>query len=302
MTPSQAAPSPTTHYLPRPDGRIAYDVRGDATATLAICVPGMGTTRDTFRFLVPQLIEAGLRVATMDLRGHGDSDPTFDTYDSEAVGTDAAALATALGADAAHPALLIGNSLGAAAAVCAAAEHPDLAAGIVLIGPFVRDPATKPGMATLMRVLLRRPWGPAIWATAYDKYFPGRKPADHDAQRAALRKALSAPGHWRAFQATARGSHRPSEQRLPRVAAPALVLMGTRDSDWPDPAAEATWIAAHLGDGSRTEVTMIDGAGHYPQAQYPEVVGPAVVTFARTALARTAPGRTPATGTGHTDA
>ena len=61
--------SGTTEYLQlsRPDGttgRIAYDDRG--TGPLVLLAPGMGTTRATFRHLVPELIEAGYRVVTTD--------------------------------------------------------------------------------------------------------------------------------------------------------------------------------------------------------------------------------------------
>ena len=69
----------TTHYLDRGEGRIAYDMTG--TGPLVVAVPGMGDLRSTYRHLAPALVEAGFRVATMDLRGHGDSDATFSRYD-----------------------------------------------------------------------------------------------------------------------------------------------------------------------------------------------------------------------------
>ena len=56
-----------------------------------------------------------------------------------------------------------------------------------------------------------------------------------------------------------------------------LVVMGSLDPDFPDPRAEAQWIARQL----RGKVLMIPGAGHYPQAEFPEIVSPALVEFAR---------------------
>ncbi len=56
--------------LDRPGGRIAYDIVG--RGALVVCVPGMGELRSSYRYTVPARTEAGLRVATMDLRGHGD--------------------------------------------------------------------------------------------------------------------------------------------------------------------------------------------------------------------------------------
>jgi alpha-beta hydrolase superfamily lysophospholipase len=68
---------PTT-YLARPEERVGYDVSGNDP--LVVLVPGMGDIRRAYRFLAPPLREAGYRVATIDLRGHGDSDATFSSY------------------------------------------------------------------------------------------------------------------------------------------------------------------------------------------------------------------------------
>ena len=65
----------STALLSRPDGRIAYDATGEGP--LVVCVPGMGDVRSVYRFLAAALAQAGYRIATMDLRGHGGSDATF---------------------------------------------------------------------------------------------------------------------------------------------------------------------------------------------------------------------------------
>ena len=88
----------------------------------------MGELRSVYRFTVPALVAAGYRVATMDLRGHGDSDATFGRYDDVAAGGDVVALVEHLGG----PAVVIGSSMGAGAAAWAAAERRDLVTGLVL--------------------------------------------------------------------------------------------------------------------------------------------------------------------------
>jgi pimeloyl-ACP methyl ester carboxylesterase len=51
--------------------------------------------------------------------------------------------------------------------------------------------------------------------------------------------------------------------------------MGRQDPDFPDPQAEAGWIAGRLS----AEVLLVDDAAHYPHAQRPDVVVPAVRDF-----------------------
>jgi pimeloyl-ACP methyl ester carboxylesterase len=265
---------PPTAYLDRPGGRIAYDVTG--SGPLVICLPGMGDVRSVYHLLAAALADAGFRVATMDLRGHGDSDTTFDAYDDVAAGSDLIALAKHLGGRT----VFIGNSMGAGAACWAAAEEPHLTGGLVLIGPFVRDGGANPFSALLFRLALLRPWGPAAWRAYFSSLYPTRRDAEFEAHMTEVTQSLHKAGHWDAFRATTRTSHAPAEKRLGQVRAPTLVVMGDRDPDFPDPAAEANWIAQRLA----CEVLMVEGAGHYPQAEFPEIVSPAVVRFLRSPI------------------
>ncbi|MBB4959162.1 alpha/beta fold hydrolase [Micromonospora polyrhachis] len=259
----------TTSYLMRDDGRIAYEVHGEGP--LVVAVPGMGDLRSAYRFTVPALVEAGYRVATMDLRGHGDSDDGFSRYDDVAVGSDVLALIEHLGGRA----FVIGQSMGAGASVWAAAEDPAKVAGLALMGPFVRDPQSNPLMPLLLRLLLLKPWGPAAWQTYYRKLYPGRPPADQAAHLARIRESMRRGDHWRSFIKITRTSHRPAEERLGQVIAPTLVVMGEKDSDFPDPTAEARFVAERLNG----ELLMVPHSGHYPMAEYPEVVNPVLVSF-----------------------
>ncbi|HSE70015.1 MAG TPA: alpha/beta hydrolase [Nocardioidaceae bacterium] len=265
----------TSHFLQRPEGRLAYDVHGSRGGVhgsqggpWVVCVPGMGDLRQSYRLLVPLLVRRGYRVATLDLRGHGDSDATFSAYDDEALASDLVALLGELDG----PAVLVGNSMGAGGAVIAAAEAPERVAGLALLGPFVRNPPGGGATALLLRLALRRPWGPAVWMAYYRKLFPGSTPPGHEEHVAAVRGNLRRPGHWRAFVATSRTSHAPAEAHLPGVSAPTVVVMGEADPDWKDPAAEAAWVAERLD----AELVMLPDVGHYPQAQASELTADAV--------------------------
>ena len=261
-------------YLSRPEGRISYTVEG--TGPLVVLVPGMGDLRSTWRELVGPLVAAGHRVAVTDLRGHGDSDTTFTVYGDLATGDDLLALVRELGDD---PAVLIGNSMGASAAVWAAAERPDLVAGLVLVSPFLREPpqgrVARGLLRALYRVLFVRPWGPSAWAAYYRRVLSKGATAPWvDEHVADLRASLRRPGYLRAFRRlTLQLTHEPIEARLGDVRAPAVAFVGDLDPDFADPAAELAWIVAALG----ARGVAVPNAAHYPQHQAPDVVVPAVL-------------------------
>jgi pimeloyl-ACP methyl ester carboxylesterase len=257
----------TTNYLQRPEGRLAYEVIG-SSGPWVVCVPGMGELRQSYRLLAPLLVEAGYRVVTLDLRGHGDSDATFSSYDDVALAGDLVALLGELG----EPAFLVGNSMAAGAAVIAAAEAPDQVSGLALLGPFVRNPPGGAVAKLLFKALMVKPWGPSAFLAYYPQWLPGTKPPGYDEHRALVRENLRRPGHWPAFVQTTRTTHAPAEQRLGQVRAPAVVVMGAADVDWKDPAGEAAWISEQLD----AEVVMVPGVGHYPQVQAPELTASAI--------------------------
>ncbi|GAB2599201.1 alpha/beta hydrolase [Kocuria himachalensis] len=256
-------------FLPRGEGRLAFEVHGEGP--LVVCVPGMGDLHRVYRFLAADLETAGYRVAVMDLRAHGDSDATFSRYDDVATGHDILALITHLSG----PAGVVGHSMGAGAAVWAAARNPELVDRLVLIGPFVRDVPSPPVRRGLLRLALRRPWGRGVRRHYFPQFYPGRTPPGFDEHLAAIDAGLRRPRHWAAFVGTTRTTHAPAVARLGEVTAPTLVVMGENDPDFPDPAAEAALIAARL----HGQVLLVPGAGHYPQAEYAPLVFPAVVTF-----------------------
>jgi pimeloyl-ACP methyl ester carboxylesterase len=270
-TPPKASPS-ATRYLTRPEGRVAYEVAG--LGPLVVLVPGMGDLRAGYRFLAPALRDAGYRVACTDLRGHGDSDATFAAYGDEETAGDIAGLIR----DLHGPAVIVGNSMAAGSAVLAAAQHPELVSGLVLAGPFVRDPAASTMQRALLRVAMARPWAAISWKAYMPKLYAGRRPADFDAYRDQVVASLRRPGHARAFSLTTRTSHAAAQARLAEVEAPVLVVMGQQDPDFPDPRAEADWIAGALG----AQVVMVPDAGHYPQSQRPDLTAGAVLRFLAT--------------------
>lgn len=272
MNTNTATSAAGTRYLSRPGGRIAYEIEGEGPTVLL--VPGMGDLRATYRFLSPSLRDAGYQVVTTDLRGHGDSDATFSSYGDIETSGDLLALIEEVGG----PAVIVGNSMGAAAAVLVAAERPDLVRGLALIGPFVRDGKVTAIQRLLQRLAMMPLWAAAAWRSYLPRLYAGRRPADFEEYRSRVIASLHLRGHAKAFSRTTRTSHDPAEARLRDVSAPTLVVMGDQDPDFHDPRAEAEWIAKTLHGSS----VIVPEAGHYPQSQRPDVTADAVLHFLTT--------------------
>src|SRR5215469_1700982 len=188
----------TTHYLDVPGGRLAYDVVGGESAPLVVCAPGMGDLRGEYRFLAPMLAAAGYRVATMDVRGHGETSARWDDYTVAGVGADMLALAQSLSDG---RAFLIGTSMAGGAAVWAAAEAPDAIAGIVLINPFVRDGDGPLWVSRLLYgTLFARPWGISLWMRYFASLYPSARPDDFPSYLQRLRASLRSPGRFSALR------------------------------------------------------------------------------------------------------
>ncbi|GAA2097693.1 alpha/beta fold hydrolase [Actinomadura alba] len=268
-----------TEFLDIEGGRIAYDVTGEGS--LVVLAPGLADVRGAFRFLAPKLVEAGHRVATVDLRGHGESSTGWSSHSRADTAGDLLALIRHLGG----PAVIIGASFSGGSAVIAAAAEPALVSAIVMVDPGTRKAKLKPrdltlrfvrGMTLIAGALLLR--NTALWGRYLRLAYPGVRPADFDDYVRALKANLREPGRMAAAAAMGMSSAADAEARLPGVRCPALVVMGTLDPDFPDPRAEAEAIAAAMPAGVGT-IAMIEGGGHYPHAQFPGQVADAALPF-----------------------
>ncbi|WP_018351659.1 alpha/beta fold hydrolase [Longispora albida] len=263
----------TTKYLDTAHGRIAYDEQG--SGPLVLCVPGMIGLRSEYRLLTPMLVQAGYRVVTMDIRGMGETGAVWAEYGSAPIADDVIALLRHLGSG---PAILVGASSGAAASAVVAATAPELVSGIVLVAPFLRDPAPSV-MLSLVKFLARSPkLAVSLWKSHVVKMYAGNVPADFDEYRAALAANLAEPGRAAAASHYIRSmSHARAEDALPRISTPAVVVMGSADPDFPDPLAQAEWAAQAV----RGRKVIAEGAGHQPHVQTPAVVADAIMALHR---------------------
>ena len=261
-------------------GRIAYKVTGHGPPV--VLSHRIGDHRQVYRFLAPELAQAGYLVANADLRGHGESSMGWASITRTDIAGDLLALISHLGG----PAVIVGHSISGGAATIAAAKQPELVSGMVEINPLTRT--QKVDVGALLRIRRYRRCGflltgtqifrsLGLWMRYLNLAYP-TKPADYADYVAALTAKLREPGRMAEFMKTFKSTPADAGAQLPHIASPALVIMGTLDPDFANPRAEGEGIVAAMPDGLGTVATL-EGAGHYPQAQSPDEVAALVIPF-----------------------
>ncbi|XXY44249.1 alpha/beta hydrolase [Sorangium sp. So ce269] len=266
---------------------LAYDVTGKGP--LVVLAHGMGDSRHSYRFIAPALAAAGYRVASVDIRGCGDSSLGWDGYSRTDIAGDLVALVRRLGG----PAVIIGQSISGGAATIAAAIAPDLITGIIELAPFTRTQSVSLG--GLFRVKRYRDGSTQLGMTmmfgslsSWKKYlhlaYP-TKPVDWDSELARIEAKMSEPGRMQALQAMCKTDPGDAGAQLANVKCPVLIIEGSLDPDWADPRAEGEKIIADLPSGLG-ELVVIEGAGHYVHAQMPNELMALTLPFLTRTTAR----------------
>ncbi|MEO8606353.1 MAG: alpha/beta hydrolase [Chloroflexota bacterium] len=264
-----------TEYLKLKNGLIAYDDQGHGP--LVLCVPAGGDLRSEYRFLTPQLVAAGYRVVTMDLRGQGESSADWPDYSPAAVGADILALMRHLKADSA---IIIATSVATAAAIWASVEAPELVKGLVLISAAGR--ASSPALARLMpQIFLNAVWGNLAYKWYFPKMYPSSRPPDFEAHLRDVNRMLNEAGRLRALRLLFANSYKDWDDRVSQVTEPVLILNGSADPDFKAPEQEARVLAERMRS-SQVTVRVLQGAGHHPQAEQPDLTAQSILDFLAT--------------------
>lgn len=275
---------PSTQFLPLKEERglrVAFTdtpALGSYQLTIVL-LPGMGDMKEEFRLLIPQL--SAYRVIAMDLRGMGESDVKFSSYEPKDTGSDVVALLDHLDL---KNAVLVGCSMCAASVTYAAAERPGRVRAFGFLSPFAWDHPMPFGISTLLNLLINTWTGPTVWTSAYkDLYTLKPSPvSDLDAYVKKLGVNLREPGRIAAFRGHIFGSKAPCADKFPlTIAIPAFTVYGAKDPDFPGVngiANEVVELKKHcpqIGDN----VLIVDGAGHYPHVECPQVVAQFLISF-----------------------
>ena len=102
---------------------LEFGILEAGSGPLALCLHGFPDSAQTWRYLLPELAEAGFHAVAPFMRGYAPTGiPADEAYQVAALAADATALHEVLGGDA--DAVLIGHDWGAETAYCAAAHAP----------------------------------------------------------------------------------------------------------------------------------------------------------------------------------
>jgi pimeloyl-ACP methyl ester carboxylesterase len=237
--------------LARPAGNIAYQVTGSGQPTLLL-THGYGATSAMFRPNLPA-ISAGNQVVTWDLRGHGGSDYPDDpaAYAPAEALADMTALLAELGLD---RAILGGHSLGGYLSLSFAVHFPERVAGLVLIdtGPGYRNDAARDEWNRRANVTADRLTDRGLASMGSSAELHAGEHRDESGLILAARHTL-----------TQRDAH--VIDGLPRIEAPALVMVGADDKPF---LGAADYMAAKLPHARKV---VIPDAEHAPNVSQPEL-------------------------------
>lgn len=273
-------PSVTTHTVSAGGHEQAVLEAGRGGRPLLL-VHGFGGSKEDFADHLHVLAGEGWWAVSVDLLGHGSSSrpDDEDAYSLEVFAAQAAALVDALGWD---RYVLLGHSMGGWVSQLLALEHADRLDGLILMntGPgrapgMDRDIlelgaqiARQDGMAVLKEVMDAFGGGP-LGSGAYERVCAER-PGHREFSD---RKLLSCAPAMYAKMIVAVDDQADRHDRLAELHVPALVLVGTEDQTFFEPAHE---LAEVLPDA---ELRVIDDAGHSPQFENPDAWRDAVLDY-----------------------
>ncbi|MBH8576726.1 alpha/beta fold hydrolase [Nostocaceae cyanobacterium CENA369] len=269
--------------------KIQYTVMG--TGRPLLLVHGFGASIGHWRKNIPVLANAGYKVFALDLLGFGGSEKAPINYSVEVW---VELLKDFWATHIQEPAVLIGNSIGALLSLIVLAEHPEIAAGGVLINsagglshrPHELNPPLRIVMAAFNRVVRSPITGKLVFNRIRQKAQIRRTLYQVYCDRAAVTDELvdllytpaCDPGAQQVFASilTAPPGPTPAEL-LPKIERPLLIIWGAADP-W-TPIAGAKIYEQANKNGKDIQIVPIPNAGHCPHDEVPDVVNAQIIDW-----------------------
>ncbi|BAZ53323.1 alpha/beta hydrolase fold protein [Nostoc sp. NIES-4103] len=269
--------------------KIQYTVMG--TGRPLVLVHGFGASIGHWRKNIPILANAGYQVFALDLLGFGGSEKAPIDYSVEVW---VELLKDFWATHIQKPAVFVGNSIGALLSLIVLADHPEIAAGGVLINsagglnhrPHELNPPLRIVMAAFNRVVRSRITGKLVFnrirqksqirRTLYQVY--RNREAVTDELVDLLYTPACDPGAQQVFASilTAPPGPTPGEL-LPKVERPLLIIWGA-DDPWTPISGSKIYEEARE-NGKEIKIVPIPNAGHCPHDEVPEVVNAQIVDW-----------------------
>ncbi len=285
---------------------------GTSAAPPVVLVHGFGGSSGQWRATLEDLAAAGRTVYAVDLLGFGDSPkprlPADDAYSIELWADQLQHFVdeVVVAEDGADQAVVVGNSIGSLACVCAAAANPPSIAGVGLFNcaigmnskapPLPDDPFAYRfffGLATplfaLLDLALRSPLARLIFdRVRTDEFVRGALEKGIYANAARvddeLVSMITAPaedaGAFDTFVAILTGDPGPRpEQLVPRISSsmPIAVFWGADDGVTPIFGVVGEYFRALPSERAAAEFTELPATGHCPFDDRPELASPALL-------------------------
>jgi pimeloyl-ACP methyl ester carboxylesterase len=262
--------------------KIQYTVMG--TGRPLVLVHGFGASIGHWRKNIPALAASGYKVFAIDLLGFGGSDKPPLNY---TVDVWVELLKDFWTANIQEPAVFIGNSIGALLSLMVVAEHPEIAAGGVLINcagglshrPHELNPPLRIVMSAFNKLVNHPVSGNFVFNRIRQKHQIRRTLYQVYRDRQAVTDELvdllyqpsCDPGAQKVFASilTAPPGPTPGEL-LPKVKSPLLIIWGADDPWTPISGVKIYEKAAE--NGQQIKIVPIPGAGHCPHDEVPDIV------------------------------
>lgn len=258
---------------------------------LVLCLHGFPDTPYSFRYLLPELADAGFRAVAPFMRGYTPTDiPWNQDYRVVTLGNDAIALADALGH---REFYIVGHDWGAGAAYAAANLAPDRVQSIVTAA-VPHFPSFNPNLPQLKKswymMFFQLPWIAEravrnhdfalitkLWETWSPNWTPDSLSLD------AIKQVLSNPeslkaalGYYRALKEFPNQKNKLTRETLFKaIDVPTLTIAGANDG-----CIGLTMFDKMAGFvNSEYQFFVVENAGHFMQLEQPEIFNQVVLDF-----------------------